>query len=209
MRRGAYLAGFLVLITGLAAAEDLRFQLALSGGIGHIFAYGSEKNYVQGENDFPVTPAHTPPYLGLSFSSFLTETLKLELDGRYAFRSRITLIDPSDDDSVEIDTAAQSFLSLNICYQCIRCNFRPYLLVGGGVNWIAVKEKTYTTYLGYEIDFSGPEKKTALMLQMGWGLDVPFGPSLGARVDVRFFYLFADPDNIPILFAGVGVFYLF
>lgn len=209
MKKVALFVVLLVFLNGFSAAEDLRFQLALGGGFSHIFEYGSETDYVQGENDFPVTPAHTPLFFGLSFSYFLTGTLKLELDGRYAFGSKITLVDPSDADSVEVDTAAQSFVSLNICYQCSRCNFRPYLLVGGGVNRIGVKEKTYTTEYGYEIDCLAPDKKTALMLQMGWGLDVAIRAALGVRLDVRFYYLFAESDNIPILFAGVGAYYLF
>lgn len=209
MKKVALFVVLLVFLNGFSPAEDLRFQLALGGGFSHIFEYGSETDYVQRENDFPVTPAHTPLFFGLSFSYFLTGTLKLELDGRHAFGSKITLVDPSDADSVEVATAAQSFVSLNICYQCSRCNFSPYLSVGGGVSRIGAKDKTYTTEYGYEIECPVPEKKTALMLQMGWGLDLAIRAALGVRLDVRFCYLFTESDNVPILFAGVGAYYLF
>lgn len=198
-----------VLLNGILLAEDLRFQLAFCGGFSHIFEYGSEKDYVQGVNDFPVTPAHTPPFFCLSLSYSLTDTLKLELDGRHVFGSNVSLIDPSDADSVDIATVPQSFLSLDICYQCIRCNFRPYFLVGGGLNRTAARERSYTTEYGYEIGFSSSDKRTALMFQMGWGLDLAILRVLGVRADVRFFYVFEKEDNIPMLFVGVGAYYLF
>ena len=74
---------------------------------------------------------------------------------------------------------------------------------------MGLKDKTYPTVYVYEIYCLAPDKKTALMLQMGWGLDVAIRAALGVRLDVRFYYLFAESDNIPILFAGVGAYYLF
>ena len=43
-------------LVGLAdSAQAQKFQFSIFGGINHVFQYGSEENYVLGENDFPVT----------------------------------------------------------------------------------------------------------------------------------------------------------
>ncbi len=202
-----------VLIFGFAAsavfAQDKKFQFSLFGGINSIFEYGSAEDYSLGENDFPVTPSHTPPYFGLSLSYFFTKNVKAELDWRYVFNSKIILSDPSDDDTVEIDTSKQYFASLNVVYQCLQCKFRPYVLAGGGINKLLAQTGTYISEYGYEIELSIPDKTTALFAQFGGGLDVLLSSSFGVLADVRFVYLFTEPDNILSLFAGVGAYFLF
>jgi len=162
-----------------------------------------------GENDFPVTPSHTPPYFGLSFSYVITKNVKAELDWRYVFSSKIILSDPSDDDTVEIDTAKQYFVSLNVVYQCLQGKFRPFVLVGGGINKLLAEAGTFVSEYGYEIELGIPDKTTALFAQFGGGIDFLLSSSFGLLADVRFVYLFTEPDNILSLFAGVGAYFLF
>lgn len=202
-----------VLILGIAAgsvfAQDKKIQFSLFGGMSPIFEYGSIEDYSLGGNDFPVTPFHTPPYFGLSISCFFAKNVKAELDWRYVFSSKIILTDPSDDDTVEIDSSMQYFASLNIVYQCLTCKFRPYFLVGGGINKLLAEAGTYTSEYGYEIELSIPDKTTALFAQIGGGLDFLLSSSFGVLADLRFVYLFAEPDNILSLFAGIGGYFLF
>lgn len=202
-----------VLIFGIAAgsvfAQDKKFQFSLFGGISPIFEYGSVEDYSLGENDFPVTPSHAPPYFGLSFSYFFAKSVKAELDWRYVLSSKIILSDPSDDDTVEIDTSKQYFTSLNVVYQCFQCKFRPYFLVGGGINKLLAEAGTYISEYGYEIEWGIPGKTTALFTQFGGGLDVFLSSSFGVLADVRFVYLFTEPDNVLSLFAGIGAYFLF
>jgi len=202
-----------VLIFGIAAgavfAQDKKIQFSLFGGISPIFEYGSDEDYSLGENDFPVTPSHTPPYFGLSFSYFFTKNVKAELDWRYVLSSKIILSDPSDDDTVEIDTSKQYFASLNVVYQCLQCIFRPYVLAGGGINKLLAQTGIYISEYGYEIELGIPDKTTALFAQFGGGLDVLLSSSFGVLADVRFVYLFTEPDNIFSLFAGIGAYFLF
>ncbi len=51
-----------------------KFQFSLFGGVNHVFTYGSEDDYVFGENDFPVMPSHTPGSFGTSFGLYFTKT---------------------------------------------------------------------------------------------------------------------------------------
>ncbi len=202
-----------VLIFGFAAgavfAQDKKFQFSLFGGISSIFEYGSDEDYSLGENDFPVTPSHTPPYFGLSLSYFFAENVRAELDWRYILSSKVILSDPTDDDTVEIDTSKQYFASLSIVYQCLQCKFRPFVLFGGGINKLLAEAGTYISEFGYEIELGIPDKTTALFAQFGGGLDVLLSTSFGVLADVRFVYLFTEPDNILSLFAGIGAYFLF
>ena len=68
--------------------------------------YGSEDEYVMGENDFPVTPAHTPLGFGADFAYSFTKNIAIALEARYILSSEVALIDPSDQDTVEINTSS-------------------------------------------------------------------------------------------------------
>jgi len=202
-----------LLIFGFAAgavfAQDKKFKFSLIGGISSVFEYGSAEDYSLGENDFPVTPSHMPPYFGLSFSYFFANNVRAELDWRYVLSSKIVLSDPSDNDTIEIDTSKQYFASLNIVYQYLPFKFRPYVLVGGGINKLLAEAGIYISEFGYEIEWGIPYKTTALFAQFGGGLDVPLSLSFGVLADVRFVYLFTEQNDILSLFAGIGAYFLF
>ena len=204
---------FFVLILGIAAGTALgqakNVQLSFFGGISPIFEYGSVEDYSLGENDFPVTPSHSPAYFGLSLSYFFAKNVKAELDWRYVFSSKVNLTDPSDDDSVEIDTSKQYFSSMNVVYQFMLNKFRPYFLVGVGMNNLIAETASYISEYGYELEFSIPDKTTALFAQLGGGLDLLVNSSFGLLAEIRSVYLFTEPNNILSLFVGVGAYYLF
>jgi hypothetical protein len=209
LKKGLIFVSIFGMALGVFGAQDKTFQLSLFGGLNPIFEYGSEEDYAQGENDFPVTPFHTPPYFGLSLSYNFAKNLKAELDWRYVFSSKVVLSDPSDDDSLEIDTSRQYFGSLNVVYQCFECKFRPYVLVGGGVNKLLAESGTYVTEYGYEVELGVPDKTSAFFAQFGGGVDMALSSLFGLLVDVRLVYVITEPDNIFSLFAGAGAYFLF
>ncbi|MCJ7679875.1 MAG: hypothetical protein MUP70_04035, partial [Candidatus Aminicenantes bacterium] len=47
-------------------AEDGNIHVFIFGGANQHFASGSVDDYLQGSNDFPVTPAHRPVLFGFS-----------------------------------------------------------------------------------------------------------------------------------------------
>ncbi|MFC2160622.1 hypothetical protein ACFLRX_03095 [Acidobacteriota bacterium] len=209
LKKGFIFVFILGLVAGTVFAQKKKFQFSIFGGIDPIFEYGAIEDYSLGENDFPVTPTHTPPYIGLSLSYFFVNNFKVELDWRYVFNSNVTLTDPSDGDTLEIDTSKQYFSSLNVVYQCSQRIFRPYFLAGVGINKMIAEKASYITEYGYEIEFGIPDNTTALFTQVGGGLDFLINPSFGLLVDVRFVYLFTESDNIICLFAGAGAYFLF
>jgi len=197
-------------LVGLAdSAQAQKFQFSIFGGINHIFQYGSEGNYVLGENDFPVTPSHTPAILGASFTYFFSGNLGLEADGRYTFSTKVALVDPSDQDTVEVDTSKHFSLTLNLIYQFPAGNLKPYLVAGGGFDSVSTEEKTYISEYGFEIIVEPPESTTDALANFGAGLIYSVSHSVGIRLDVRYVLIFSKPESVKSLNAVLGLSFRF
>ncbi|MBN1224169.1 MAG: outer membrane beta-barrel protein [Candidatus Aminicenantes bacterium] len=202
---GVAILSALALLMLAQNSEAQKFQLTLFGGTQHVFAYGANEDYVLGENDFPVTPAHTPMAFGTSVAFFVTKNLGLEADARYVLSSKVKLTDPSDQDTVELDTAKHYSLTLNLICRFSIGNLKPYLVAGGGIDRIQTKEATYFSAYGFEIAVEAPESKVDPMADFGAGLVYFITDRLGIRLDVRYAVIFADPDKIASLNSVLGV----
>lgn len=209
MRKILLLFFILALLGCFAYGGENKFQFSVFGGVNNVFKYGSEDDYVMGENDFPVTPAHKPASFGASIGYFFADNIGIELDGMYYMSSKVTLEDPSDQDTVEVDASRHFSITLNLFYQLSGGNFRPYLMVGGGFDKLSAKDETYTSEYGYEIEIIAPEKTTDLLAQVGGGIQYFLSSSAGARLDVRYVLIFDDPDNISSVSIMAGAFIRF
>jgi opacity protein-like surface antigen len=201
--------GLFVLVLLIQPSRADRYQLSFFVGMNHVFEYGSNDDYVLGENDFPVTPAHTPPNFGASFAFYIEENIALELDWRYTLSSKLTLLDPSDQDEVEIDSSKRYTITANILYRFLRGNVKPYIVVGGGMDKILAKNQTYTTKYGFEVDFLAPGKTIDFLANIGTGVQFFVSPNVGIRLDLRYVMIFADPDNLSGLNGVAGIFFSF
>ncbi len=197
----------IILLMQPALAE--KYQISLFVGMNHVFQYGSEGDYVFSENDFPVTPAHTPPNLGASFALYLKDNIALELDWRYTLSSKLTLVDPSDQDEVEIDSSKRHTITLNFIYRFLQGNVKPYIVVGGGLDKILAKDQTYITQYGFEVDFLAPDKTIDPVANIGAGVQFFFRPNIGIRLDLRYVMIFAEPDNLSGLNGVAGISFFF
>lgn len=202
---------FLILayLSGFAFGEENKLQLSIFGGINNVFKYGSEDDYVMGENDFPVNPAHTPPSFGACFAYFFKNNIGIELEARYTLTSKVTLQDPSDQDTVKINTSKHYSITLNFFYQFLRGNFRPYLILGGGIDKLLGKGETYTSEYGFEIEFLVPERTIDPLVHAGGGIRYFVGKKIGVRLDIRYVVIFNDPNNVNSLYLMSGAFLRF
>lgn len=187
-------------------AHAQKFQVSVFGGWNHVFEYGSEDDYVLGENDFPVTPAHTPFNFGAALAVYITSRIGVELDSRYTISSKVILTDPSDQDTVEIASAKHYSITLNFVYRFLNGRLRPYFLIGGGMDKLIAEEETYVSEYGYEIELLPPEKTTDLVVNVGSGVQYFILSRFGARLDVRYSIIFADPHNQNNLNVTFGIF---
>jgi outer membrane beta-barrel protein len=196
----------LAFTVNIGFGQHRKFQVSIFGGVNHVFEFGSVDDYVLGENDFPVTPAHTPANMGVAFAYFFTNNIGIELDGRYTLSSKVTLEDPSDQDTVKFDTSMHYSVTINFLFHFLSGKFRPYLIAGGGVDKLLTKDETYTSEYGYEIDFLAPKKKSDPVAQVGAGVCYYLAQNLGIRLDFRYVLIFDEPNNVNSLNIVFGLF---
>ena len=208
-RATVILFGFIFIILLMRPAMAEKYQVSLFVGMNHVPQYGSADDYVLGENDFPVTPAHTPPNFGALFALNLKDNIALELDWRYTLSSKLTLVDPSDQDEVEIDSSKHHTITLNFIYRFLKGNVKPYIVVGGGLDKILANDQTYLTKYGFEVDFLAPEKTIDPLANIGAGVQFFVSPNFGIRFDLRYVMIFTEPDSISSLNGVAGITYSF
>jgi hypothetical protein len=202
----------MVYVTGFAAAKtagEKKLQLSILAGIHKVSGYGSEGDYIAGENDFPVMPSHRQSCLGISFAYSLTKKAVIELAGRYYSSTEVTLEDPSDQDTLAINTAKHYSVTANFIYRLSGKAFSPFLAVGIGIDNLSAKDETYTSGYGYEIEFLAPGKKTDLLFNLGGGIQYSFSSGFGMLADVRYVIIFDNPSNIKSLNLMAGIFMKF
>jgi outer membrane protein W len=203
------LLGFLLMFGLPQKILAQEFQFSVFGGINHVFAYGSEQDYVFGENDFPVTPSHTPFNFGAALSVFFTDSIGVELDGRYMLTSQVTLMDPSDNDTVNIDTSKHYAITLNFLYRIMEGKIKPYFVLGGGVDKLLGEDRTYVTEYGWDVEFIAPEGTLDPVAHLGGGVHYIVMPNLGIRFDLRYVLIFSEPDRLGSLNGVLGFSFLF
>ena len=209
MRKAYFIVFVLILTACFGFGKPGKFQASILVGVNHIFAYGSEEDYMCGQNDFPVNPAHTPIQLGTSLAYFFKKNMAIELEGAYTFGSRVTLQDPSDLDTVDIKTARHFSLTLNFIYCFLANKFRPYLRAGGGIDRLVTEEETYISRYGYEITFVSPGRKVDPLLGIGGGVHYFFTPKYGLLMDIRYMIIFTGEYNVNGLNLMLGFFMKF
>jgi len=195
-----------ILMTGIDA-ESFKTHITLTGGINHHFEYGSVDDYSPGENSFPVMPAHTPSSIGLSFAYFFTRSIGLEVDGGISSSSRVTLTDPSDMDTVEVETAKHLSLTFNVLYQMQVGKFNPYLTVGAGFDRLSAEDQILESAYGYEIIMLAPaeDERLDFTIGAGGGMNYFIFKNVGLRLDVRYFIIFDDPQNVKTVSLKAGL----
>lgn len=201
----------LVLITGagLGVCQEKPLQISAFFGLNRVYEYGMVEDYVLGENDFPVTPAHTSSGIGMGLAFFLKPCFAVELETRYIFSSKVRLTDPSDADVVEIETADRVCFTIGVLYRFLKGPFRPYIKLGGGVDRLSAGGQTYTSQYGFEIEFAEPEDTMDFMIHGGFGAMLLISPAVGLRLDVRYALIFGDPYTLRVLNPCLGFFLRF
>lgn len=199
--------GILFLI--FSANSNANGDLLIFGAINFINSSGSASDYKEGENDFPITNSHQNACFGSGISFPLTKNLFFGLEANYNIGGKATLQDPSDNDTVEINTSknANLFLTLrlNISGQS---SFNLFLNGGAGLNYILEKEtKIYTSKFGYETQILPPETKTNFTGFGGIGILYKMSNSIGLLVNARYLYISLEdnPQNGFVVLGGLNI----
>lgn len=208
MNKTISLLMILLLSAGMAQAQKGKVQVTAHGGINHLLEYGSIDDFEAGYNNFPVVPAHSPGNFGASLAYSPLSWLGIEYDMRMSLRTDLTLTDPSDGDTLTIQTPKHFAISLSLLLQPFHGRISPYLLIGGGVDRIIVEDENYISELGYEIVMPAPpeDERVDTLVQAGAGINAFVYKNFGIRLDVRFMRIFDEPRDVDSVFATLGIF---
>ena len=210
MRQKRVKTGFIIFFfflvgSGISYGQEKKFQLIFFGGLTRTFQYGSQDDYISGGNDFPVTPAHSSPNIGLGIAYLLKEQIAIEFNGGVCFSSKVRREDPSDRDTVEINTFKHYPLVVNLLYVFPGRKIKPYFLIGLGIDKLSAKDKTYISQYGFEVEILTPERTVDPIINMGGGFCWFLDQTAGLRFDLRYAIIVSTPDNIHSLSLLRGV----
>ncbi|NIM90791.1 MAG: hypothetical protein GTO17_07575 [Candidatus Aminicenantes bacterium] len=206
MKKGILFLVIFGFVFSFGFGQQKKFQVSLYGGLSQVLEYGSEEEYIMGENDFPVTPAHTPLGFGAALTYSLANKMALQFEARYTLSSKVTLVDPSDQDTVDVNTSSHLAAILNFIYHFSNGKMTPYLVFGVGIDNLLAKDETYISEYGYEVEFLAPEKAMDLVAQAGGGILYFLSPKAGVKLELRYGVIFDKPNRINSLNIDFGFF---
>lgn len=169
---------------------------------------GAEADYEPGINDFPLSESYRMTGFGAGFRS--GRVFYIGLEGHYNLSGKMTLLDPTDNDSVEIDTypsiTGLVVMGLNIVKTG---GIIVYVEGGGGLSYAMNAEaQTYTSANGIESQIEPPENTTPIVLFGGAGVVVNFARSAGFFVNGRYQITNAEQRQTAFV-VGAGLIFGF
>jgi hypothetical protein len=193
--------GCLVLLSTLAYGDSHFFVFGKGNFIG---SSGSSDDYVEGENEFPIVSAYKN--YGVGFGLSFGKVVFAGIEGHYNLSGKATLTDPSDNDTVEVNTYKNASGIFTLGVNIVRNQtVRLYINGGVGVRYnLDAEIQTYTSELGYEVEIEPPEKKFLLEAFGGLGLELYLSQTTGLFFNGRYSYVdLDDPQMAIVVLAGL------
>jgi hypothetical protein len=193
--------GCLVLLSTLAYGDSHFYVFGKGNFIG---SSGSRDDYTEGENEFPLVSAYKN--YGVGFGLTFGKVVFAGIEGHYNLSGKATLTDPTDNDTLDINTYKYVSGIFTLGVNLVRNNIlRLYINGGGGVRYnLDAEVQTYTSELGYAVEIEPPEKEFLLEAFGGAGLELYVSQSTGLFFSGRYTYAdFDDPQVAIVVLAGL------
>ncbi|MCK5055303.1 MAG: hypothetical protein KAT34_01500 [Candidatus Aminicenantes bacterium] len=199
-----FLSIFLVvlLLTGVSYSADL----TLFGAYHSFLSSGSAADYVVGENEFPITDSHGCFGLGLSFTNRVSGSLSWGIEAGYNIGSTAVIRDPSDNDSVEIDTYQHILAFGTIGYRFLERLIQGnkiscFVRTGAGIYYLpgTLSTDTYTTAHNYIIEIEPTDKRIGFAGFAGAGVEVTVYRNFGIVLSGRYLYIASQQKQSAIV----------
>ncbi len=191
-----------LVIVSTLAYSDSRF--CVFGKANFFRSSGTLADYMVGVNEFPLVSSYQNFGLGLGLT--FGKTLFAGIEGHYNFSGKVTLTDPVDPDTVEVNTYKYASGIFTLGVNFVRSqSVRLYINGGTGVRYSLDSEtRSYISEQGFDVEIDPPEKKLLLEAFGGLGLEIYFSRSSGVLLSGRYSYVKAeDPQFSFIILAGV------
>ena len=201
----------IILIFGSSNRIIAKTELILFGKGNFVRSAGSKSDYIEGKNDFPIMSAHQTYGFGFGLTSYTNEIFFMGIEVHYNLKGKAVLTDPSDNDTVEIDTYKNLSGFLTLGFNLIRSDFLRFFMVGGGGVYYPLNatRKTYISKLGYETIIEPFENKYHLSGFGGIGITLSFSESIGFILCGRYTYIAIKEQPETMIEAITGLFFRF
>ena len=174
-------------------------QFCLRGVLNMFSVNGAVSDYMAGSNDFPVTPAYQSPALGFGFAVFSARSFAVGLDINYGLSTQVDLRDPSDGETIQVDTTKSLVAALNLSqYVNLSRQMQLFISLGGGAEFRMADDTEYISNLGSKIVINAPAKPFSPLATAGIGLQYMFSAALGISLECLATYIFRDPPQILV-----------
>lgn len=152
------------------AQNKKRIYILFQGAYSMAQKLGSADEYVAGENDFPITPAHDEVGLGLGVIMNLSNRFAVQISVDYLLGAEVKKEDPSDGETCTYKTYDNvNLLGSGIVKLGGKTQF--FISPGVGINLLApYADKEKTGSLGSIIVIEAPDKKIHPMMVLSGGV---------------------------------------
>ena len=165
---------------------------------------GTNNDYIAGENDFPITPAHKEIGLGCGLMINMTEKLATQLVCDYLFGTEVKKEDPFDGETVRYRTYNNINILGSVIFKFGK-KYKFFLSGGGGVNILnPYDDKELEGNLGSLIIISAPGTKVNSMLSFGGGWILNMKKTI-LKLEVLYNLILNIKKNSILLRLGIGV----
>jgi hypothetical protein len=131
-------------------------------------------------------------FLGSSLFSF-------GFDVRYGLAAKVDLLDPSDQEAVNVDTPKNLIATINLFkYISFSKQMQLCISLGGGAEYLMVVDKEYIGSLGNKMFVTAPKKPFSPLAAAGIGFQYMLSDSLGVALEFQGTYIFRKLPQILI-----------
>ncbi len=164
---------------------------------------GSNDEYVPGENDFPITPAHHEYGVGCGLIINLSNRFVVQLSGDYLLGAEVKKEDPFDGETYMYKTYNNINVLGSLMFKFGRKN-RFFISCGGGVNILTpYANKEVEGSLGSIIMLQAPDSKTNPMAAFGGGVILNMKKII-FKIEALYTKIFNYHKNSILLRLGFG-----
>jgi hypothetical protein len=157
-----------------------------------------------GVNEFPLVSSYQNYGFGLGLT--FGKTLFAGIEGHYNLSGKVTLTDPVDPDTVEVNTYKylSGIFTLGVNFVKSQ-SIRLYINGGAGARYTLASETvSYISEQGFDVEIDPPEKKFLLEAFGGLGIEVYFSKSSGLLLNGRYSYVKAEDSQFSfVILAGL------
>ena len=146
---------------------------------------------------FLLTPSYQSPALGFGLAFFTSRSFAVGLDVRYGFSAQVELRDPSDGETIAVDTPKNLTAVINFYnYFNLSRRLGLYVSLGGGLENLMAEEKEYLSNLGNKIIIVAPDRALSPLAAGALGLQAMLSRSLGLAFDFQAAYVFRNKNQL-------------